>query len=59
VELVVTGDEDESAIHSDFDIVTTKRAGAQRATATLNGGGAKIMVRTTSGTIRLRKGSQP
>jgi DUF4097 and DUF4098 domain-containing protein YvlB len=59
VELVVTGDEDESAIHSDFDLVTTKRAGTQRATATLNGGGAKIMVRTSSGTIRLRKGSQP
>jgi DUF4097 and DUF4098 domain-containing protein YvlB len=59
VELVVTGDEDESAIHSDFDLVTTKRAGAQRATATLNGGGEKIVVRTTSGTIRLRKGTQP
>jgi DUF4097 and DUF4098 domain-containing protein YvlB len=57
VELVVTGDEDESAIHSDFDLVTTKRAGTQRATATLNGGGEKIVVRTTSGTIRLRKGA--
>jgi len=56
VELVVTGEEDESAIHSDFDLVTTKRAGTQRATATLNGGGEKIVVRTTSGTIRLRKG---
>jgi DUF4097 and DUF4098 domain-containing protein YvlB len=59
VELVVTGDEDESAIHSDFDLVTTKRAGAQRATATLNGGGEKITVRTTSGVIRLRKGTSP
>jgi DUF4097 and DUF4098 domain-containing protein YvlB len=59
VELVVTGDEDESTIHSDFDLVTTKRAGAQRATATLNGGGEKITVRTTSGVIRLRKGTAP
>lgn len=59
VELVVTGDEDQSAIRSDFDLITTKRAGTQRATATLNGGGEKVTVRTTSGTIRLKKGAQP
>jgi hypothetical protein len=59
VELSVTGaDEDDSAIRSDFpELVISKKAGLQRATATLNGGGEKIVVRTTSGTIRLRKGA--
>ena len=59
VELVVTGaDDEENAIRSDFpELVTSKKAGTQRATATLNGGGEKVVVRTTSGTIRLKKGS--
>jgi DUF4097 and DUF4098 domain-containing protein YvlB len=58
IELIVTGaDDDDSAIRSDFpELVTSRRAGMQRATATLNGGGEKIVVRTTSGTIRLKKG---
>ncbi len=61
VELVVTGsDDDDSAIRSDFgDLTVSKRPGSQRATATLNGGGEKIAVRTTSGSIRLRKGPSP
>jgi DUF4097 and DUF4098 domain-containing protein YvlB len=59
VELIVTGaDDDEVAIRSDFpELVISRKSGVQRATATLNGGGEKVVVRTTSGTIRLRKGS--
>jgi DUF4097 and DUF4098 domain-containing protein YvlB len=59
LELTVTGvEDDENAIRSDFpELVISKKAGLQRATATLNGGGEKVVVRTTSGTIRLRKGS--
>jgi DUF4097 and DUF4098 domain-containing protein YvlB len=59
VELSVTGvDQDETAIRSDFpDLTVSKRSGSQRATAKLNGGGEKIVVRTSSGTIRIRKGS--
>ncbi|HEY4231684.1 MAG TPA: DUF4097 family beta strand repeat-containing protein [Thermoanaerobaculia bacterium] len=59
VDLSVVGvDEDESAIRSDFpDVTVTRRQDSQRATAKLNGGGEKIVVRTTSGTIRLRKGN--
>ncbi len=57
VELVVTGAEDEDAvIRSDFGYLTIdKKPGSQRATASLNGGGEKIVIRTTSGSIRLRK----
>ena len=59
VDLSVTGTEDdETAIRSDFpDVSISKRHSSQRATAKLNGGGEKIVVRTTSGTIRLRKGT--
>ena len=58
VELVVTGaDDEDTAIRSDFpDLAVSRRNGVQRATGTINGGGEKIQVRTTSGTIRLRKG---
>jgi hypothetical protein len=61
VELVVVGaDDEDSAIRSDFpEVAVSKRAGTQRGTASLNGGGAKVVVRTTSGTIRLKKGTQP
>jgi len=61
VELSVTGvEEDETAIRSDFpDLTVSKRPGSQRATARLNGGGEKIVVRTSSGTIRIRKGTAP
>ncbi len=57
VELAVTGaDEDDSAIRSDFpELSISKKAGTIRGTASLNGGGEKIVIRTTSGTIRLKK----
>ena len=57
VELTVTGaDEDDTAIRSDFpDVTISRSAGSQRATAKLNGGGEKVVVRTSSGTIRLKK----
>ena len=53
----MTGAEDEeTVIRSDFGYLTIdKKPGTQRATAKLNGGGEKIVVRTTSGSIRLRK----
>ncbi len=61
VELVVTGAEDDDlAIRSDFpDLTVSRKHGVQRATVSLNGGGEKIVVRTSSGTIRLKKGTQP
>jgi DUF4097 and DUF4098 domain-containing protein YvlB len=61
VELIVTGaDEEDATIRSDFsELAISKKAGVQRGTASLNGGGAKVVVKTTSGTIRLRKGTQP
>ncbi|MDQ2870540.1 MAG: DUF4097 domain-containing protein, partial [Acidobacteriota bacterium] len=50
-------DLDETAIRSDFpEIAVTRRSGSQQATATLNGGGPKVTVRTSSGSIRVRKG---
>jgi DUF4097 and DUF4098 domain-containing protein YvlB len=58
IELIVTGtdDDDEQAIRSDFpNLSIAKRSGSQRATLSLNGGGEKVVVRTTSGTIRLKK----
>jgi DUF4097 and DUF4098 domain-containing protein YvlB len=59
VELVVTGVVDEdTAIRSDFpDLAVSRRNGVQRAMGMINGGGEKIQVRTTSGVIRLRKGT--
>ncbi|MEP6802083.1 MAG: DUF4097 family beta strand repeat-containing protein [Acidobacteriota bacterium] len=51
-------DLDETAIRSDFPEVTvTRRSGSQQATATLNGGGPRVTVRTSSGSIRIRRGS--
>ncbi len=56
VELIVTGADDDRAIRSEFpDMSFSNRSGSQRATATLNGGGEKIVVSTTSGMIRLKK----
>ncbi len=57
VELFVSGPEDfDSAIRSDFpELTLSRKSGSQRGTAILNGGGEKIVVRTTSGSIRLRK----
>jgi DUF4097 and DUF4098 domain-containing protein YvlB len=58
VELTVTGADDDRAIRSEFpDVSFSKRSGSQRATVALNGGGEKIVVRTSSGTIRLKKAS--
>jgi Toastrack DUF4097 len=61
VELFVDGaDETETAIRSEFgELTLSRRSGSQRATAVLNGGGEKISVRTSSGSIRLRKNSTP
>ncbi len=57
VELFVSGPEDfDSAIRSDFgELTLSRRSGSQRGTAVLNGGGERVVVRTTSGSIRLRK----
>jgi len=59
VDLEVTGtddEDDESSIRADFPgLSVTRRPGTQRMTGTINGGGEKIVVRTSSGTIRLRK----
>ena len=49
------GDE-ETFIRSDFpEIAVTRQKSSQSATGTLNGGGSKVIVRTSSGSIRLRK----
>jgi DUF4097 and DUF4098 domain-containing protein YvlB len=48
---------DETLIHSDFpEVSLTRRSGSQHASGRLNGGGSKVVVRTTSGEIHLRKG---
>ncbi|HEY6050155.1 MAG TPA: hypothetical protein VIZ58_02835, partial [Thermoanaerobaculia bacterium] len=50
-------DSDETAIRSEFpEIAVTRRAGTQQASGTVNGGGPKVVVRTSSGSIRIRKG---
>jgi DUF4097 and DUF4098 domain-containing protein YvlB len=50
-------DLDESAIRSDFpEISVTRRSGSQQGSGSLNGGGTKVTVRTSSGSIRIRKG---
>jgi DUF4097 and DUF4098 domain-containing protein YvlB len=59
LELVVTGaDREGTAIRSEFpDLSVSRTAGAERATLQMNGGGEKVVVRTSSGTIRLKKGN--
>ena len=59
VELYVSGaEQDEQAIRSEFpNLAISKRPGSQRATLSLNGGGEKVVVKTSSGTIRLKKAS--
>lgn len=48
---------DEAAIRSDFpQIAVVKREDRQQASGTVNGGGARVVVRTSSGKIRIRKG---
>jgi DUF4097 and DUF4098 domain-containing protein YvlB len=58
LELTVTdADPDEVSIRSDFpEIAISRREGTVRGTGALNGGGEKVRVQTTSGTIRLRRG---
>jgi len=59
VELEVAGCGDPSGpfIRSDFPEIAVTRSGIDsRASGILNGGGARIVIRTSSGTIRLRKG---
>ncbi len=59
IELYVSGaEENEDAIRSEFpNLTVSKRPGSQRATLSLNGGGEKIVVKTSSGMIRLKKGT--
>jgi DUF4097 and DUF4098 domain-containing protein YvlB len=58
IDLEVTGaDDEDTLIRTDFPGLTvTRRPDVQRLTGAINGGGEKIVVRTSSGTIRLRKG---
>jgi len=57
-EVVGCTDSEGRAIRSDFpEVSLARRAGTERASGTLNGGGSHIVVRTTSGTIRLKRGS--
>jgi DUF4097 and DUF4098 domain-containing protein YvlB len=58
VDLTVTeADPSEPAIRSDFgEISISRREGTVRGTGTLNGGGERVRVQTSSGTIRLRRG---
>jgi DUF4097 and DUF4098 domain-containing protein YvlB len=58
LELTVTdADPDEISIRSDFpEVSISRREGTVRGTGAVNGGGEKVRVETTSGTIRLRKG---
>jgi hypothetical protein len=56
LEVAGSGDSDH-AIRSDFQEVSlTRRDNSERASGTLNGGGSRVVVRTTSGTIRLKRG---
>jgi len=57
VELEVQdADSEENLIRSDFpEIAVTRRSSSQRAAGAVNGGGPKVVIRTHSGTIRLRK----
>jgi DUF4097 and DUF4098 domain-containing protein YvlB len=58
LELTVTdADPSEISIRSDFpEISISRREGTVRGTGAVNGGGEKVRVQTTSGTIRLRRG---
>jgi DUF4097 and DUF4098 domain-containing protein YvlB len=50
-------DPEDTLIRSEFpEIAVTRQHGSQRAAGVLNGGGPKVLVRTQSGSIRLRKG---
>ena len=54
---VTESDPSEPAIRSDFpEISISRREGVVRGNGTVNGGGEKVRIQTTSGTIRLRRG---
>jgi DUF4097 and DUF4098 domain-containing protein YvlB len=54
---VEDADLSEPAVRSDFpEISITRKDGSVRATGVINGGGEKVRVKTSSGTIRVRKG---
>jgi hypothetical protein len=61
VELIVAGTtllNNERMVRSDFpELAVTRRQDGVYASGTLNGGGPRVVVRTTSGVIRLRKGA--
>ncbi|HTO87916.1 MAG TPA: DUF4097 family beta strand repeat-containing protein [Thermoanaerobaculia bacterium] len=51
------GDPEDVLIHSEFPgMAVTRRTDSQRASGSLNGGGPRVTVLTTSGSIRLRRG---
>ena len=58
LDLTVTGaDPDEVSIRSDFpEVSISRRDGTVRGTGAVNGGGQKVRVQTTSGTIRVQRG---
>ncbi|HSD72661.1 MAG TPA: DUF4097 family beta strand repeat-containing protein, partial [Thermoanaerobaculia bacterium] len=58
LELTVTeADPSEPAVRSEFpEVSISRKDGTVRATGTLNGGGEKVRVQTSSGTIQLRRG---
>jgi DUF4097 and DUF4098 domain-containing protein YvlB len=58
LDLTVTdADTDEISIRSDFpEVSISRREGTVRGTGALNGGGQKVRVETTSGTIRVHRG---
>ena len=59
LDLTVTdADPEEISIRSDFpEVAISRRDGTVTGTGALNGGGEKVRVQTTSGTIRLRRGA--
>ena len=58
LDLTVTdADPSEPAVRSEFpEVSISRKDGIVRATGSVNGGGEKVRVQTTSGTIRLRRG---
>ena len=58
LDLTVTGaDPEEVSIRSDFpEVSISRRDGTVRGTGAVNGGGQKVRVQTTSGTIRVQRG---
>jgi len=50
-------DSDDTAIRSEFpEIAVTRRSGSQQASGIVNGGGTRVVIRTSSGSIRIRRG---